>query len=111
MSAISDDNFMQLLINSTDEDHTQALTEALQGAINTQKAIVNRAIKRCNDNIIKAGQLGATINTIEKSEDELLKAKMKNEEEIAKLDRNQRARGQAERDRNKEELISKKSRY
>ena len=104
MSAISDDNFMQLLINSIDEDHTQALTEAVQGAINMQKAIVNAAIKRCNDNIIKAGQLGATINTIEKSEDELLKAKMKNEEEIAKLDRSQRARGQAERDRNKEEL-------
>ena len=41
MSAISDDNFMQLLINSIDEDHTQALTEAVQGAINTQKAIVN----------------------------------------------------------------------
>ena len=66
MSAISDDNFMQLLINDIGEDHTQALTEALQGAINMQKAIVNAAIKRCNDNIIKAGQLGATINTIEK---------------------------------------------
>lgn len=107
MSAITDDSFMQLLLNTVDEDHSLALTEAIQSEINGAKAKVSDAIERCNDNIIKAGEMGQTINTIESQENTLHRIININNEEIRKLKNDSRSRGADVRARKIAELNEK----
>ena len=107
MSAITDETFMQLLLNTIDEDHSLALNEAIQSEINGGKTKVTEAMERCNDNIIKAGEMGQTINTIESSENKLHRIINDNNLEIEKLKNDSRARGAEARASKIEELIEK----
>ena len=83
MSAISDEQFLQVLLNKTEGvDAATALADQANSSLQEAKASVTHCMEECNENTKEAGSIGGDIEIIEKEQDKLNKLIKKQNEVV-----------------------------